>query len=202
VHDALCSIEAGADAIGINLWSGSKRYVSEADAKKIVDAVRERALIVAVLVDPTADEVKRVRESLGIEWVQLHGQETPEFVAQFLPNAYKAVCVSANSTLGDVTRYAGEHIMLDAAAEPGNAPGGTGRTFNWDFALPVAAQRKLTLAGGLTPENVASAVAHVRPFAVDVASGVEKSPGEKDVDRVRAFVKAAKSVALQEKKQS
>jgi phosphoribosylanthranilate isomerase len=196
VQDALSSVAAGADAIGINLWPGSKRYVARDEAKKIVEAVGSSALVIAVFVDATREEIHAMRQHLRIQWVQLHGQESPEFVDEFLPQAYKAFAVHSDCTQADVERYPGEHVMLDTASAVGTAPGGTGRTFDWSFAVPIAKKRKLTLAGGLNPDNVAQAVAQVRPFRVDVASGVEKAPGVKDIDRVRDFVKAAKSISI------
>ena len=112
-------------------------------------------------------------------------------VEALLPRAYKAIGVASDSPLALARSYPGEHILLDAKV-PGAMPGGTGSSFDWALAREVAKERKLTLAGGLRPENVADAIRSVRPYRVDVASGVEREPGVKDPARVAAFVRAAR----------
>jgi phosphoribosylanthranilate isomerase len=191
VDDAVRCIEAGADAIGLNFWTGSPRCVDTATARAIVEATGDRAAMVGVFVDFTERQVREVLRETGIQWAQLHGGETPELVAQLLPQAYKALGVKDGSAIDLARSYPGEHLLLDASV-PG-IPGGTGRTFDWEIAAAVAKERKLTLAGGLTPDNVAEAVRVVRPFRVDVASGVESAPGHKDPERVQLFIDAAKS---------
>jgi phosphoribosylanthranilate isomerase len=146
--------------------------------------------MVGVFVDFELDQIREILRQSGIEWAQLHGSESPELVAALLPNAYKALGVADGSAVERARAYPGEHLLLDASV-PG-LPGGTGRTFDWSIAAEVARERTLTLAGGLSPDNVADAVRQVRPFRVDVASGVESAPGRKDHDRVRRFIEAAK----------
>lgn len=191
VDDAVRCIEAGADAIGLNFWTGSPRCVDAATARAIVEAGGDRATMVGVFVDFTADQVREILRETGIQWAQLHGRETPELVAQLLPQAYKALGVKDGSAIELARSYPGEHLLLDASV-PG-IPGGTGQTFDWEIAAAVAQERMLTLAGGLTPDNVAEAVRVVRPFRVDVASGVESAPGRKDPELVQRFIHAAKS---------
>lgn len=191
VDDAVRCIEAGADAIGLNFWTGSPRCVDAATARAIVEAGGDRATMVGVFVDFTADQVREILRETGIQWAQLHGRETPELVAQLLPQAYKALGVKDGSAIELARSYPGEHLLLDASV-PG-IPGGTGQTFDWEIAAAVAPERMLTLAGGLTPDNVAEAVRVVRPFRVDVASGVESAPGRKDPELVQRFIHAAKS---------
>ena len=190
--DAERCVDAGVDAIGLNFWSGSVRRCEPGIARSIVDALRGRTLFVGVFVDASADEIAQTVSLSGVECVQLHGSESPELVGRFLPHAYKALRVRGPEILQEVRAYPGEYVLLDAYV-PG-LPGGTGAVFDWKLAREVAAERKLTLAGGLTPENVASAVREVRPFCVDVASGVESAPGIKDIDSVRRFVEQAKGV--------
>jgi phosphoribosylanthranilate isomerase len=192
-EDALACVEAGVDTLGLNFWSGTPRCVDVSAANRIVQAVSGKATLVAVFVDASADEIARVRDETGIAWAQLHGDESPALLESLLPNAYKAVRVGGASVRDRVRGYPGRRILLDAAV-PGSMPGGTGHTFDWSFAAEVAEERELVLAGGLTPENVADAVREVRPFQVDVASGVEQSPGVKDIAKVRAFVAAARLV--------
>lgn len=190
VDDAVRCRELGVDAIGLNFWSGSPRSTDIATAKDIVDAVAGKTQTVGVFVDASLHEVREILRETGIEWAQLHGDESPEEVAALLPRAYKAIAVKDGSAIEIARRFPGEHLLVDASV-PG-IPGGTGRTFDWAIAEAIAKERTLTLAGGLTPQNVAEAVRTVRPFRVDVASGVESAPGKKDPELVRAFVAAAK----------
>lgn len=192
VDDAVRCVELGADAIGLNFWSGSPRHTDADTARRIVDAVGDRVETVGVFVDFDLAQIQDVLRKTGIPWAQLHGGEPPELVAALLPRAYKAVGVKDGSAVELARRYPGEHLLLDASV-PG-MPGGTGRTFDWAIAAEVAKDRKVTLAGGLTPHNVAEAVRTVRPFRVDAASGVESEPGKKDPGLVAAFIEAARSV--------
>ncbi len=189
--DALRCIEAGADAIGLNFWPGSPRCVDVSTARAIVQLVGDRAEMVGVFVDFTLEQISQTLEETGIVWAQLHGEEPPELVAALLPNAYKAIGVKDGSVIELARSYPGEALLLDASV-PG-MQGGTGRTFDWNIAATVARERKLTLAGGLTPTNVDAAVRVVRPFRVDVASGVESAPGIKDPELVRRFIERAKA---------
>ncbi|MDH4281979.1 MAG: phosphoribosylanthranilate isomerase [Myxococcales bacterium] len=189
-EDALACIEAGADAIGLNFWPGSPRCLDVASAGSIVAVCRDRAQMVGVFVDFSLDRIRRILKATGLEWAQLHGNEPPELVAKLLPKAYKAIGVEDRASIELARRYPGEHLLLDASV-PGMR-GGTGRTFDWEVAAAVARERKLTLAGGLTPDNVAEAIRVVKPFRVDVASGVESSPGHKDAALVRQFISRAK----------
>jgi len=193
VAAALSCVEAGVDAIGLNFWPKSVRRCDERAAREIVSAVRGRALMVGVFVDASIDEVARVRDAVGLACVQLHGDESPEFLAAFLPHAYKALRVRGASVRDEVERYGGEHVLLDAYV-PG-VPGGTGATFDWALAAEIARLRKLTLAGGITPDNVALAVRQVRPFCVDTASGVESAPGVKDAAMVERFVREVRAAS-------
>lgn len=191
VDDALRCVEAGADAIGLNFWSRSPRSTDIATAKAITAAVGDRVQTVAVFVDFSGSQIHEILMETGIEWAQLHGDETPTQVGELLPHAYKAIGVKDGSSIELARTYPGEHLLLDASV-PG-LPGGTGRTFDWAIAAEVARERKLTLAGGLNPENVAEAIRTVNPFRVDVASGVESAPGRKDPQLVRAFIEVAKA---------
>jgi phosphoribosylanthranilate isomerase len=190
VDDALRCIAAGADAIGLNFWPASPRCVDTRVARAIVAAGGDHAQMVGVFVDFSLAQIREILLKTGIAWAQLHGAEPPETLAALLPHAYKAISVKDGSAIELARTYPGEHILLDASV-PG-MPGGTGRTFDWAIAAEVQKERKLTLAGGLTPDNVAQAVATVKPFRVDVASGVESAPGRKDPNLVKRFIDAAK----------
>lgn len=191
VEDALAAVELGVDTLGLNFWPGTKRCVSITRAQEIVAAVSGRAELVAVFVDADEATIRETLTQTGITWAQLHGEEPPSLVEALLPNAYKALGVRDDSVRARAATYPGEHILLDAAV-PGAMPGGTGQTFDWALATDIARTRKLTLAGGLHPDNVAEAVRVVAPYRVDVASGVESAPGIKDPSRMRAFVDAVR----------
>ena len=191
VDDAIGCVEAGADALGLNFWSGSPRRCPDDVARAIVDAVSERVRLVAVLVDPDDEAVARVRDALGIRWLQLHGAEPPARVAALGPEAFKAVHIASVAELELARAMPGAELLVDARV-PGLV-GGTGVTCDWTLAATLAAERDLWLAGGLRASNVADAVAIVRPAGVDVASGVEQRPGVKDLAQVAAFVEAARA---------
>jgi phosphoribosylanthranilate isomerase len=193
VEDALGCVEAGADAIGINFYAGSPRCCPADLAASIVEAIPAGVLSVGVFVDESYDGLIGLRDKLGLRCLQLHGQEPPELLQRLLPHAYKAIRVAGPSSLEEARRYGGEHILLDAHVA--GQPGGTGTRFDWALAQELAQERKLTLAGGLTPDNVADAVSQVRPFCVDVASGVEAEPRKKDLAKVRQFIERAKAAS-------
>ncbi|MEM1417917.1 MAG: phosphoribosylanthranilate isomerase, partial [Myxococcota bacterium] len=138
------------------------------------------------------ERVAELRETLGLDAVQLHGDETPADVRALLPGAYKAIGVRGAEDVEGARAFPGERILLDARV-PGGPPGGTGTAFEWALAERLAGERALLLAGGLRPGNVAEAVRRVRPFMVDVASGVESAPGVKDAAAMAAFVAAARA---------
>lgn len=188
---ALACVDAGADAIGLNFHARSVRCVSTAVARDIVDAVGKRALTVGVFVDASYEEILAFKQEVGFVCAQLHGDESPELLERLQPHAYKALRVRGPDVLELARRYGGEHLMLDAYVR-GKA-GGTGASFDWEIARELAMERNVTLAGGLSPDNVAHAVARVAPFCVDVASGVESAPAVKDIAKVRRFIAEAKS---------
>lgn len=188
LEDAEMCVKVGVHALGLNFWPGTPRQVDTRVASAIVAAF-PNVETVGVFVDASVEEILRLRAEVGFDWVQLHGDEDPEHVAALLPHAYKAVGIAEAGDLEAVQRFGGTRILLDARV-PGAMPGGTGHAFDWDLAIAVARQRELTLAGGLRPDNVADAIAKVRPHRVDVASGVESAPGVKDAELVRAFVAA------------
>ena len=187
VEDARAVVDAGADALGLNFWPRSVRRCELAVAARIARALEGRARVVAVVVDASAEAIREIRAATGISWVQLHGAEPPELLEELLPDAYKAVHPTRESELAAARAYGGDELLVDARV-PG-LPGGTGVVCDWPLAAKLARERKVWLAGGLTPDNVGAAVAAVSPYGVDVASGVERSPGVKDLERVRAFVR-------------
>jgi phosphoribosylanthranilate isomerase len=189
--DALQAIASGADAIGLNFVESSKRRIDVATGTAIRKAVGDRADVVGVVADRTVEELRELRRSTGIEWLQLHGSESSEILRAVLPRAYKAVRIAAASDVNDARSVAGERLLVDAKVD--GELGGTGQTFEWTLVRELAVARPVIVAGGLTPDNVADAVRVIGPFGIDVASGVESSDArKKDPDRVLAFVRAAR----------
>jgi phosphoribosylanthranilate isomerase len=192
VEDALLAARAGAHAIGTVLYARSPRAVDSARAAQIVRAVPPFVTSVCLLVDPTAAEVESVIEEVHPTLLQFHGNETPEFCSQFGIPYIKAVRVRRGVDLLQYARlYAGaKGLLLDAFVE--GSPGGTGAAFDWDL-IPQHLPLPVILAGGLTPQNVTAAIRQVRPWAVDVASGVESEKGIKDAGKVEAFIRGARN---------
>jgi phosphoribosylanthranilate isomerase len=190
--DAQVAVAAGADALGFNFYEKSPRFVPTATAAEISRALPPFTLRVGVFVNPAEELVRGAMVECGLNVLQFHGDEPPEFCTQFGLMSMKAFRVRDAGSLQELSKYRTDAWLLDAYAS--DAFGGTGEKFNWDLAIEVQKLGKpVFLAGGLTPENVAEAVQQVQPFGVDVSSGVESSPGRKDHDKVRSFIKAAKT---------
>jgi phosphoribosylanthranilate isomerase len=174
----------------------SPRGVDIATARAVARALPPFVLRVGVFVNATRETVMRTADEVGLDVVQLHGDERPEDLGALARRVIKAVPVDGAFTAQDALRFEGHAsgILLDTRATPGGLPGGTGQTFDWSKAREVRERASfLVLAGGLTPDNVGVALTAVRPDVVDVASGVEKEPGRKDPDKVRAFIQAVRN---------
>jgi len=187
--DALAAIDAGANLLGFNFYAKSPRHITEAEAAKIRPQLPKKVKAVGVFVNAPPAEAAALCKSLKLDAAQLHGDETPETVAEVarsLP-VFKAFRVEPDFPLGTLDEYAEAFAFLFDAAHTGQY-GGTGRTTDWDVARRATVGRRIILAGGLNAENVAAAVRIVRPYAVDVASGVESKPGKKDHARLREFI--------------
>lgn len=192
--DALAAVAAGADALGFMFYERSPRRVTPVQAAAIIRALPPLVAKVGVFVNPSAEFVRETIVVSGIDTLQFHGEEPAAFCGQFGLKAIKAFRMSDAAALPGLLAYATEAWLLDSFV-PGQL-GGTGERFNWDLAIAAKTHgRPIVLAGGLTPDNVAEAVQRVRPFGVDVASGVESAPGQKDPAKVRAFIAAAKGAA-------
>ncbi len=191
-EDALAAVEAGADALGFNFYRKSPRYVSAREAGRIVERLPARVLCVGVFVNEDAEEVRRVVKEAGLGAAQLHGDESADYCRGLgCGMTIKALRVGEGFDVERVAQFGTDAVLLDAFTR--EAFGGTGRTFDWEVARRASALvPKLFLAGGLTPKNVAEAVRAVRPFAVDVCSGVETAPGRKSAALVKNFIEAAR----------
>ncbi len=203
-EDAAMVLAAGAEAVGINFCRKSPRYVPPQDAGAIVEAARGKGTTVAVFVDEPFESIEEICGRLGIDMVQLSGDEPPEVAGRIRRPVIRTVRVGAGTGLDGFGKYPCRAVLVDAAV-PGKY-GGTGTTLDWDLLGRTAGGPFLRkgcmppagpgipwlLAGGLTPENVADAIRTARPFGVDVASGVESAPGKKDPGKTRAFVENAR----------
>ncbi|HYJ04745.1 MAG TPA: phosphoribosylanthranilate isomerase [Chthoniobacterales bacterium] len=197
-EDTDAAVEFGADALGFNFFPGSKRYLPIDAARDWIAALPAEIPKVGVLVNPSWEEAVRVSRLPGITALQLHGAETPDFcrrLAECGIGFAKALPVTTFDSVKNLPSFSTRTVLLDSSHA--GEFGGSGRTFPWEIArefVEANPQLRVVLAGGLTPENVVEAVAVVKPFAVDVTSGVESSAGRKDHERMRAFIVAAKSL--------
>jgi phosphoribosylanthranilate isomerase len=196
-QDAAAAIEFGADALGFNFFPGSKRYLRMEAAGEWIAALPGNVEKVAILVDPSWEEAKVAAATAGITALQLHGAETPEFCRRLREARIrfeKALPVTGPDSLANMPDFYTPTVLLDSGGA--GEFGGSGRTFPWEIARDFVLSHphlRVIVAGGLTPGNVAQAVAMVRPFGVDVTSGVESAPGRKDHARLRDFIAAARA---------
>lgn len=194
IDDGFAAVDAGADAIGLVFWPGSSRFVEVAVARSIAQALPPFVTRVGVFVDTPLPALTRTADDVGLDVVQLHGDETPEAFASMGRRALKALRVGVGFRAEEATRYEGHAagVLLDTRSDV--APGGTGKAFDWSLARGVRdGVSFLVLAGGLTPANVGLAIEVVAPDAVDVSTGVESAPGRKDREKLRAFVGAVRA---------
>jgi phosphoribosylanthranilate isomerase len=198
LEDAELAAELGAWAIGFILWPGSKRGVDPGVAAGIARQLRRRLQFVGVFVNQPLDEVEAAADAIGLTHVQLHGDEGPSFCAAVRERTgcrvIKALRIGSAADLRDAGRFHTDMHLLDSAVR--GLRGGSGRTWDWELAAQRRWDVPVILSGGLTVENVADGIAAVRPYAVDVASGVEASPGIKDPVKMEAFVRAAEGVPV------
>ena len=197
VQDALRCAEFGADAIGCVFYPKSPRHLSLDLARDICASVPDHVKTVGVFVDETFSHIMRHVEYCRLASVQLHGREGPELVRRLRAaniHVIKALFVDGNPTVDDASKYPASAFLLESGL--GKLPGGNAREWDWKSAKNFAEKYPLILAGGLDPYNVATAVRMSNPCAVDVSSGVESSPGQKDFDKVAAFMKAVSDCGL------
>ena len=197
-EDAIAAVEAGADALGFVCYRKSPRYVEPDIIKRIVASLPPFVLPVGVFVNEELKTVRDLMDSCGLALAQLHGDEAAPYCEALGRPVLRALRVRDRAALLQMAEYRGRAgvrgFVVDAFSA--GAHGGTGQVADWSLAEEVARAAPTLLAGGLTPANVAEAVRQVRPYGVDVSSGVEAGPGKKDHDKVRAFIRAAKLVSL------
>ena len=191
LEDASACVDAGADAIGFNFWPKSKRYLTVEAATEIAIRLPPTLRRFGVFVDPTAEEVEHAFAAGAIDIAQFHGDEPRVFCNRFRGCHVKALRLRDQASLAQLDLYDCELLLVDADSA---GYGGSGQRADWSLARAAAEKRKVLLAGGLTPANVAEAIRAVQPYGVDVAGGVELMPGVKDLRKIAAFVAAAKQV--------
>jgi len=197
VEDAEHAVAAGAWALGMIFWHGSRRRCQRERGAEIASVVRRRVELVGVFVNATLQEVALTAETVGLTMVQLHGDEGPAYCAEAARRTgcrvIKAARVRSRADIQALSPFHTDFHLLDGFTT--GLPGGTGQAFAWELTRARTAGVPLILSGGLTPDNVAAAIASVNPFAVDVASGVEAAPGRKDPAKLRAFADAVRATA-------
>jgi phosphoribosylanthranilate isomerase len=191
LDDAMAAVDCGADALGFVFFKGSPRYIPYGSAASIIKNLPPFLTIVGVFVNEQPEHIENVITMIGIDVIQLHGEEPPERYT-FTRRVIKAMRVETLESLDPLINYRGKAsaFLLDTFTP--DLFGGTGKIFNWDIALEAKQFGRIILAGGLTPDNVAEAVKRVRPYGVDVSSGVEFEKGRKDFKKMQQFIERAK----------
>ena len=191
--DAIAAVDAGADAIGLNFVGPSRRCIDVEVARSILAVVPDDVMTVGIFRDHLAHEVLEITGALGLDAAQLHGDEPPEVTAAVAAGVETVIKVVAagSPSVGSIDEHAADIVLLDAPIPGGGVP------FEWGIVGDLVTKHKVLLAGGLRPDNVAEAVRQVRPWGVDVASGVEAEPAQKDPDAIARFVAAARAAAEQ-----
>jgi phosphoribosylanthranilate isomerase len=191
-EDALTAANSGADAVGL-VFAESPRKLSVEQAREVATTLPDGVLKVGVFVDEEPEEVLRIVREVGLDYAQLHGDESPETVT-FLRGegvkVIKALRIQGAGSLAAMDRYEADLFLLDAWSE--KARGGTGERFDWEVAKSYGGRGNILVSGGLTPENVREAIRFFEPYGVDASSSLEDAPGKKNGERVRRFVSAAK----------
>jgi len=194
LKDARQAMEAGATFIGFNFYEHSPRYVTPSAAKRIMQSLPKKVKAVGVFVNETENKMLTIVRRIGLSHVQLHGEESPETVARLqrtLP-VIKAIRVRKSFSTSELSRYKNASAFLLDGFDR-HRRGGSGKSFRWDIARRAKRVGRIFLAGGLTPANIGEAIRSVRPYAVDVCSGVEAKPGKKDPAAVKNFMRAARA---------
>ena len=189
--DALAAVRAGADALGFLFYPKSKRYISPEQARDIIQALPPLITAVGVFANESAEKIAAIRKTCLLDAAQLHGEETPEFCRSLPGKTIKAFCLRHAETLAAARAFSTGAWLFDSYAP--EQRGGTGLPFNWDWirqSMPLP--RPFIVAGGLNSGNVGNCIKIVRPYAVDVSSGVEDEPGKKNADKMRRFVAAVR----------
>ena len=187
-HDAILASQLGADMLGFIFYKGSKRYVEPKTAEDIINELPPYILKVGVFVNETPEQVRRIAADAALNALQFHGDETPEYCRAFKDEfkVIKAFRLKDRKSLDGINKYDADYYLLDTYSE--DSHGGTGEAFDWNILEDFEFLKPVILSGGITPDNVAKAIKKVAPYGVDVASGVEASPGVKDAELLKRFI--------------
>ncbi len=191
IEDALLAVDLGANAIGFVFYKESKRYIKPAESQSIISKLPPFVITVGVFADQDLDEILNIRDKVGFDAFQLHGDESPNFCKKLGKNVIKAIRVKEDIDREEVESYPVRAILFDTYSTKDY--GGTGKSFNWEILRDLNLSRKVILSGGLTPRNIAHAIRVVNPYAVDVSSGVEDYPGKKDPEKLKRFIEAVRN---------
>jgi phosphoribosylanthranilate isomerase len=190
LDDALAAAEFGADALGFNFYKKSPRAIEPQRASEIIAQLPPFIVPIGIFVNEREDRIREIAALAGLQVIQLHGDETPEFCQRFGSRVIKAFQVKDKESLKHMSHYRVSAYLLDSYRE--GVRGGTGTTFDWHLAVVAKTFGRIILAGGLTPDNVAEAVKLVQPYGIDVAGGVEREKGVKDHVKLRTFITEAR----------
>ncbi|RIW35059.1 phosphoribosylanthranilate isomerase [Bacillus salacetis] len=190
VEHARAAVEAGSDAIGF-IFADSRRKVSIASAREISDSIPSSVKKIGVFVNECRTEIEKIAAQVQLDYVQLHGDETADFMNSLTVPSYKALSIQGKEDLNGCGEFPGRFILFDSGH--GEARGGNGTTFDWSYLKEVSLNKQLILAGGLHAENVRHAIMDVNPYMVDVSSGVEVN-GMKDVQKIKEFIRIVKTI--------
>jgi phosphoribosylanthranilate isomerase len=192
LEDAQAAVEEGADAIGFIFYPKSPRYISFRKAREIVSALPPFVSAVGVFVNEEKETIRQAARETALSLVQLHGEESPEFCKNLGLRVIKAIRLSRMEDLNRVKTYSVQGILFDSYHE--DQYGGSGKSFNLDWLRNFPAETPVIISGGLTPDNVGEVIDRISPYAVDVSSGVENSPGKKSREKLKHFIQNAKGI--------
>ena len=191
IEDAILAIDLGADALGFMFYEQSRRYIRPSEARYIISQLPPFITTVGVFVDQSLDEINNIKEKAGFDTIQLHGDESAELCEKLGGRTIKTIRVRDSINSMEVERYPTHAILFDTYSSKGY--GGTGESFSWEILKDLNTSKKLILSGGLGPENVSEAIQIVKPYAVDVSSGVEESYGKKSPEKLKKFIETVRN---------
>ena len=191
IEDAILAIDLGADALGFMFYEESKRYIKPLEAHDIISQLPPFITAVGVFVNQELDEISDIKEKAGFDTIQLHGDESPDLCKKLRGKVIKAIRVGDTVNSEEVESCPAQAILFDTYSTKGY--GGTGESFNWEILKDLNASKKIILSGGLSPENVSQAIQIVKPYAVDVSSGVEEFYGKKSPEKLKKFIEAVRN---------
>ena len=191
IEDAILAIDLGANALGFMFYEQSRRCITPSEAHHIISQLPPFITTVGVFVNQSLDEINNTKEKAGFDIVQLHGDESAELCERLGGRTIKTIRVKGSLNSSEVERYPTHAILFDTYSSKGY--GGTGESFSWDILKDLNTPKKLILSGGLGPENVSGAIQIVKPYAVDVSSGVEESYGKKSAEKLKKFIETVRN---------